>query len=85
MSQFTIQDLRRIMREAAGEDASVDLDGEIHDTSFEDLRYDSLAVLEITVRVERELGIKLGDGETDKTQTPREFLAMVDARLTQAA
>ncbi|MFF4775710.1 acyl carrier protein [Microtetraspora fusca] len=84
MSQFTLQDLRRVMREAAGEDAGVDLDGDILDTSFADLQYDSLAVLEITVRVERELGVKLGDDAVESA-TPRDFLALVDARLAEAA
>ena len=43
MPQFTLEDLKRVLREAAGEDESVDLDGGIMDTEFGELGYDSLA------------------------------------------
>jgi act minimal PKS acyl carrier protein len=81
MTVFTLDDLRRIMREAAGEGEFVDLDGDIHDTPFTDLDYDSLAVLEITVRVEREFGVKLGDDEVGGVKLPREFIELVNDRL----
>ncbi|MER6950329.1 acyl carrier protein [Nonomuraea sp. NPDC005983] len=81
MIVFTLDDLRRIMREAAGEGESVDLDGDILDTPFADLDYDSLAVLEMTVRVEREFGVKLGDDEVGGVKLPREFIELVNDRL----
>ena len=59
--QLTIDDLKRILREAAGQDETIDLDGDILDTSFEDLGYDSLALLETGSRIEREHGIELED------------------------
>ncbi|MFF5212003.1 acyl carrier protein [Streptosporangium sp. NPDC000396] len=85
MSQFTLQDLRLVMREAAGENTDVDIDGDILDTPFGDLNYDSLAILEVTVRVERKFGIKLGDDEVGEVKRPREFLDLVNARLDGAA
>ncbi|MFI9555130.1 acyl carrier protein [Nonomuraea endophytica] len=81
MTVFTLDDLRRIMREAAGEGEAVDLDGDILDTPFGDLDYDSLAVLEMTVRVEREFGVKLGDDEVGGVKLPSEFIDLVNSRL----
>ncbi|MBB5080433.1 acyl carrier protein [Nonomuraea endophytica] len=81
MTVFTLDDLRRIMREAAGEGDAVDLDGDILDTPFGDLDYDSLAVLEMTVRVEREFGVKLGDDEVGGVKLPSEFIDLVNSRL----
>ncbi|MEV4895161.1 acyl carrier protein [Nonomuraea sp. NPDC050547] len=81
MTVFTLDDLRRIMREAAGEGEAVDLDGDILDTPFADLDYDSLAVLEMTVRVEREFGVKLGDDEVGGVKLPSEFIDLVNSRL----
>ncbi|MFI6294199.1 acyl carrier protein [Nonomuraea sp. NPDC050790] len=83
MTVFTLDDLRRIMREAAGEGEAVDLDGDILETPFADLDYDSLAVLEMTVRVEREFGVKLGDDEVGGVKLPSEFIDLVNSRLPQ--
>ncbi|MER7480457.1 acyl carrier protein [Streptomyces sp. NPDC126510] len=85
MPQFTLDDLRRILRASGGVDEQTDLDGEqFADTSFADLGYDSLALLELVNRIEREYGIQIPDGDLAHTQTPREALAYVHARLTEA-
>ena len=56
MNAFTLDDLRRILRACAGEAESIDLDGDIVDIPFDELGYDSLALLELASRVEREYG-----------------------------
>ncbi|WP_131766946.1 acyl carrier protein [Candidatus Protofrankia californiensis] len=85
MSQLTLDDLRTILREAAGEDESVDLAGDILDTAFTDLGYDSLALLEAAAVIDRNYGITLADDLFTGVETPRQLLAEVNAALEKAA
>ncbi|MEU1373686.1 acyl carrier protein [Streptomyces triculaminicus] len=82
---FTLEDLRRILREGAGADEGVDLDGDILDTEFETLGYESLALLETGGRIERELGITLDDDTLTDARTPRALIEAVNARLSATA
>ncbi|GGQ57842.1 acyl carrier protein [Streptomyces flaveolus] len=82
---FTLDDLRRILREAAGADEAVDLDGDILGTEFEALGYESLALLETGGRIEREYGITLDDDTLAEARTPGELVDAVNARLIAAA
>jgi act minimal PKS acyl carrier protein len=75
----TIEDLKRILREGAGADENVNLDGELIDIQFEDLGYDSLALLETAARIEREYCITLDDETASAARTPRELLKAVSA------
>lgn len=77
MSEFTIEDVRRILRDVAGADESVDLDGDIAETSFADLGYDSLALLETAARVQRDLGIRLADDAVMDIRTPGQLVELV--------
>ncbi|MDW8805212.1 acyl carrier protein [Streptomyces scabiei] len=79
--EFTIEDLKRILQEGAGADESVDLDGDILDTDFEELGYESLALLETGGRIEREYGITLDDDVITDSRTPRSFIGAVNASL----
>jgi minimal PKS acyl carrier protein len=81
MSQFTIDDLKRVMRECAGEDEAVPLDGEIGGLTFDQLGYDSLALLETASKVEREFGVTLPDGVLVDVETPAAFVTFVNERL----
>ncbi|WP_410537957.1 acyl carrier protein [Streptomyces sp. KL2] len=83
-TRFTVEDLRRILREGAGADESVDLDGDILDTDFEELGYESLALLETGGRIEREYGIKLDDSALTDARTPRALIELVNSRLAPA-
>jgi minimal PKS acyl carrier protein len=80
--QFTIADLKRILRECAGADENVDLDGDIADVRFDELGYESLALLETSGRIEREYGIKLDDSTVTDAATPRALVELVNAHLT---
>jgi ketoreductase len=82
---FRLDDLRRILREGAGADETVDLEGEILDTDFGALGYESLALLETGSRIEREYGIALGDDALAPDTTPRALLAAVNGELAAAA
>ncbi|MFE9255388.1 acyl carrier protein [Streptomyces sp. NPDC006879] len=82
---FGIDDLKRILLEAAGADEGVDLDGDILDTEFLALGYESLALLETGGRIEREYGITLDDDALTDAATPRALLDVVNAQLTASA
>jgi act minimal PKS acyl carrier protein len=74
----TLEDLKRILREGAGADENVDLDGEVLDTEFADLGYDSLALLEAAARITREYDITLDDDATISARTLRDLLKVVN-------
>ncbi|MDA3645738.1 acyl carrier protein [Saccharopolyspora indica] len=82
---FTIDDLRRILREAAGVDENVDINGDIHDLEFEELGYESLALLETATRIEREFGVELEDSVITEARTPAALLAVVNGALRSSA
>lgn len=83
--EFTLEDLRRILREAAGTEEGVDLEGDILDTELEALGYESLALLETAGRIEREYDITLDDSVVTDAKTPRALLELVNAQLPTTA
>ena len=84
-TEFTITDLRRILREGAGADEEVDLDGDIVDQEFDLLGYDSLALLETSTRITREFRVELDDTVVTSATTPRQLIEAVNAALTATA
>ncbi|MCM2387239.1 acyl carrier protein [Streptomyces albipurpureus] len=82
-SAFTLDDLRRILRAGAGVDEQIDLSGAIAGVPFAELGYDSLALLELTGRIEREYAIRIPDGELEHTRTPAEAVTYVNSQLSQ--
>ena len=81
---FTLDDLKRILKEAAGVAEGVDLDGDILDTEFEVLGYESLALLEAGSLIERECGISLDEEAVNDAHTPRTFSDVVNMQLAPA-
>ena len=79
--EFTITDLVALLRACGGEDEDVDLYGDILDVEFEELGYDSLALLETAGRIQREYDITLDDATVGESRTPRALLAAVNDRL----
>lgn len=75
---ITLDDLKRILRESAGADEGVDLDGDILDLEFTELGYDSLALMETASRITREYGIALDDDAALAATTPRLLLTVVN-------
>ncbi|MFD4972658.1 phosphopantetheine-binding protein [Streptomyces sp. NPDC058424] len=80
--QFTLDDLRRILLEAAGADENVDIAGDILDTTFEVLGYESIALLETGGRIEREYDIVLDDDDLGDDITPRDLIDVVNTQLS---
>jgi act minimal PKS acyl carrier protein len=81
VNTFTLEDLKRILRAAAGADESVDLDTDITGTSFETLGYDSLGLLEAGSRIEREYRVVLDDDLLVVEHTPGVLVEAVNAAL----
>lgn len=70
-----------VLRASAGEDEGVDLGANPHDTTFADLGYDSLALLETAGRIQRTYGIELDDDVLAEADTPRRFVEAVNESL----
>ncbi|MFE2752073.1 acyl carrier protein [Actinosynnema sp. NPDC059335] len=82
---FSIDDLKRILREGAGADETVDLDGDIAERDFEELGYESLALLETGSRIEREYGISLDEDALADARTPAALIDLVNSHLAARA
>ncbi|SCL31458.1 act minimal PKS acyl carrier protein [Micromonospora pallida] len=85
MREMTLDDLTRVIRATVGVDDSVDLDADIRDTEFAELGYDSLAVLEVVSRLEKEFPASVPEEKISELRTPRELIDYVNSQLTAAA
>lgn len=81
MREFTLSDLKRIMRSCAGETEAIDLDGDILDDTFEDLGYDSLAILELCGRIESEFEVPIPDDAVEAIPTPRQAVVYFNEHI----
>jgi act minimal PKS acyl carrier protein len=84
MEKVSLDDIKQIMRECAGEDEGVDLDGDIADRGFDELGYDSLAVLETASRIQRRFAITVPDDDIALFTTPAKLVDYVNDRITAA-
>lgn len=82
MDRLELTDLTALLRECAGEGEGTDLDGDVLDTLFLDLGYDSLALLQATGIIERDYGIMLDEEAMDEVETPRQYLELVNQALS---
>ncbi|MEV0660647.1 acyl carrier protein [Actinomadura luteofluorescens] len=73
-----LNDLRRIIQESAGVDQGVDLDDDISDIEFQELGYDSIAVMEVAARITRDYGVTIDDETLADATTPRLLLDAVN-------
>ncbi|WP_428965052.1 acyl carrier protein [Micromonospora fluostatini] len=79
--QFTVDDLHRILVEGAGETEGGALGPDTIDTTFDELGYESIALLETGSRIEREFGVSLSDEDVMDSRTPRGLIEAVNTRL----
>ncbi|GAA2879361.1 actinorhodin polyketide synthase acyl carrier protein [Actinoplanes cyaneus] len=84
MPIMTIDDLQRILVSCAGEDDATATVTDSAGRRFDDLGYDSLALMETAARIEQEFGVKLPDDEVNDARTPQELLDLVNGRLATA-
>lgn len=80
MTNISLDDVWRLLRESAGVDESIDLSGDVEHLNFDELGYDSLAVLEITARIEQEFGVTISEDDVDGLITPADLVAYVNRR-----
>ncbi|GAB2953410.1 phosphopantetheine-binding protein [Nonomuraea fastidiosa] len=81
MREFTMDDLRTLLRRCAGQDDAADLEGDLTGKTFEELGYDSLVILELSVRLSDEYGVRVDDDETEKLRGPADVIELVNTRL----
>ncbi|MEW2508675.1 acyl carrier protein [Streptomyces sp. NPDC046870] len=80
MAELTIDRLKDILRISAGEDESEQLAGEIGETTFSELGYDSLALLETAALIKREYGVDITD-DIEHLSTPQAMTDFVNAKV----
>lgn len=85
MTHLTLDGLRQILLECAGEDEGTDLNGDILDTDFADLGYDSLALLETAGRIQRQFNARLDDDAVVDARTPRDLIDITNRALVDVA
>lgn len=78
MRNFTLDDLGRIMRECAGEAEDTSWGQHVLETPFDELGYDSIAILEATARIQREFGIRVADDSIPNLVTPQVLIEHVN-------
>ncbi|MEV0467260.1 phosphopantetheine-binding protein [Nocardia tengchongensis] len=82
---MTIDELRRILVECAGGDETApELAGDISEVGFEELGYDSLALIETASRIERDFGVKIPEDRLVEVKTPAELIGIVNGQLAGA-
>jgi act minimal PKS acyl carrier protein len=79
VKKFDLEDVQRLLRECGGEVPSADLTA-FADSRFDELGYDSLAILELTVRIENQYGVRIGDEDMAAIGTPADLVQYVTAR-----
>ncbi|GAA1700708.1 acyl carrier protein [Fodinicola feengrottensis] len=75
MSEFTADELARIMRQYAGVTDPPPLDGEQRDTDFAELGCDSLGLIEVKARIETEYHVTIPE---NGLSTPAELMDYVN-------
>ena len=80
MAVVTIDKIKEILREWAGEEDGVSLDGDISGRTFEELGYDSLARLEAAAKIKREYGVDVVDDIND-IGTPGDLVDLLTSKL----
>jgi len=81
MSPLSLDDLLRALTTAAGQGDQLDLarlDPAVANRTFDDLGYDSLALLETAALLEHEYGIELPEDEITELATPQALLDLVN-------
>ncbi|OON82579.1 acyl carrier protein [Streptomyces tsukubensis] len=85
MSQLTIESLRTILVEVAGQDDSFDADTDIATLTFDELGYDSLALMELASTVEKRFGVEIDEEELAKLATPGDLVLFVNGMLAEVS
>lgn len=82
---MTIDDLMAILKDCAGEGENLAPTESLQDTTFEEMGYDSLAVIEASARIEQDYGVVIPDDDIVDLRTPRALLAVVNESVAEPA
>ncbi|GLH99309.1 acyl carrier protein [Phytohabitans aurantiacus] len=82
MDQFTIDHLIRLLRSAGGVADGVELNAGIVDEAYTDLGYDSLALLEMSAKIQQEFGVAIPDEDVTELKTPRQTIDYLNDRMS---
>ncbi|MEV7123909.1 MULTISPECIES: SRPBCC family protein [Kitasatospora] len=85
VSELTFDQLRGFLLRAVGEEDSTDLSADDLDAELSALGFDSLAVIDVTSKLEQHFGIKLPEESTAEATTPRGLLDLVNGVLATSA
>lgn len=80
MAAFTPEQLLEIMYACAGPGDHPELEGNVIDTPYEDLGFDSLSVLELATRIQQDLGVPFPDDAVAELTTPRSVIDYVNEK-----
>lgn len=84
MSALSIEDLRRVLESSAGVVEETDWsDPATLDESFENLGYDSLALLELAAKMQQEYQVKIPDDAVSIMKTPRIAVDYINQRIAE--
>lgn len=83
MEQFTIGELIALLQEAGEQDelANVDIAVGDADTSFDQLGFDSLTLLNVVTQLESKYGISVGFAALTDARTPNELLGLIHGQF----
>lgn len=85
MQEFTIVELRQMLETSAGKVDGIDWeDTATLELTFDDIGYDSLALLELSALVQREYAIRIPDEAIAEMETPASAIAYVNDRFAKA-
>lgn len=84
MRQITLRELADILRQSAGEDESAEQLEQVADQPFDELGYDSLALMETAALIKRNYGVDLSEDDLGQVKTPQQLLDVVNALLKTA-
>ncbi|WP_280497777.1 acyl carrier protein [Nocardia asiatica] len=82
---MTITELRSILVACAGGEDLAGLDSDIAGVEFEELGYDSLALIETAARIQRDFGVTIPEEQLIEVKTPQELVDIVNAQLRGVA
>jgi act minimal PKS acyl carrier protein len=78
---MSIDDLRSIIIACAGGGDEDALHGDISDVSFDELGYDSLALIEMAATLQREHGVVISDEQVTVVRSPSELLTLINGGI----
>ena len=80
-TELTTSVLADILRTSAGEDDGFQLDDTNLDASFDDLGYDSLALLQVTGVLQQKYGLSVSDEQFQEADTPRKLITLAHQHI----